>query len=136
MPTAPPVHRPPGYRSRQQREREFDQRRGKTAERGYGGHWRKVRMAHLLSEPLCRFCTEQGTVKPADEVDHIDGNSMNNEPDNLRSLCRHHHSQRTARDQSGWGRGPSKVKTSSNRDRTSSRFFVSPKWKRLTDYGG
>lgn len=58
-----------------------------------------TRPAALAREPLCRMCKEHGLVTAATEVDHIDGNSRNNDPDNLRSLCKPCHSGRTARDQ-------------------------------------
>lgn len=70
-----------------------------TTERGYGAAWRKVRLAALAREPLCRFCYAAGAIVKADEVDHIDGDSFNNDPDNLRPLCRPCHLLRTARDQ-------------------------------------
>lgn len=70
-----------------------------TTQRGYGAHWRKVRRAVLDDEPLCRFCYAKGLVVEADEVDHIDGDSFNNDRDNLRPLCRPCHLLRTARDQ-------------------------------------
>jgi 5-methylcytosine-specific restriction protein A len=53
----------------------------------------------LADEPLCRMCIEQGLVTAAEEVDHIDGDSHNNDRGNLRPLCRACHLQRTARDQ-------------------------------------
>lgn len=75
-------------------------RRESAAARGYDYHWRSVvRPRQLAKEPLCRFCEEKRRVVPATEVDHIDGNSRNNDPDNLRSLCHDCHSGRTARDQ-------------------------------------
>ena len=39
-------------------------------------------------------------IVPAKDVDHIDGNTNNNDASNLRPLCRVCHSTRTARDQS------------------------------------
>jgi hypothetical protein len=41
------------------------------------------------------MCPERAT-----DVDHIDGNSRNNSPSNLRALCHKCHSRRTAREQS------------------------------------
>lgn len=74
--------------------------RESAAKRGYDHHWNTVvRPAALAREPLCRFCLEKGRVRAACVVDHIDGNSRNNDPSNLRSLCKTCHDRRTARDQ-------------------------------------
>ena len=52
-----------------------------------GGTWRKIRAAHLAREPLCRVCKQQGKITPATQVDHIDGNSANNNQDNYQAIC-------------------------------------------------
>ena len=70
-----------------------------TTERGYGWYRQQLRLVVLAEEPLCRFCNERGLVVAAQEVDHIDGNSHNNDRDNLRPLCRDCHLKRTAKDQ-------------------------------------
>ncbi len=70
-----------------------------TTERGYGWHWQKLRPLILAEEPLCRFCKEQGLIAAAEEIDHIDGDSHNNDRENLRPLCRACHLRRTAEDQ-------------------------------------
>ena len=64
--------------------------------------WKQTRLLQLNREPLCRFCSEQGRVEPATVADHVvpiaDGGDrlvLNN----LRSLCKPHHDQRTRRDQ-------------------------------------
>jgi 5-methylcytosine-specific restriction protein A len=49
--------------------------------------------------PLCCICAYAGRITAATEVDHLDGNSRNNDGMNLRSLCHSCHSARTARDQ-------------------------------------
>ncbi len=97
MPSKPPLQRHAPVTSRP-----AVRRRGKqtTAERGYGWNWQSVvRPAVLADEPLCRFCRAKGLIAPAEEVDHIDGDSHNNERSNLRPLCRACHLERTARDQ-------------------------------------
>lgn len=79
----------------------MDSVRPSAARRGYGPVWRRVRLAHLRREPLCRFCSEFGVTTPATEVDHIvalaDGGT--HAASNLRSACHSCHSARTARDQ-------------------------------------
>ena len=89
---------------------QVDERRGSSAERGYGRTWRRVRLMVLADEPLCRMCKADGRLTAASEVDHIDGDSRNNQRGNLRPLCKPCHSRRTARDQ-GFARpgGGSKV---------------------------
>lgn len=75
-------------------DRAYDRRRPSAAKRGYGAAWRRVRAAVLADDPFCYACGE-----PANEVDHIDGDSRNNRRENLRSACKPCHSRRTARDQ-------------------------------------
>lgn len=98
---------PIGYCAEHQRDtqKRFDATRGNSAQRGYGHAWRtRIRPAALAREPLCRLCEANGRTTIAVEVDHIDGDSRNNDPSNLRALCKPCHSARTARDQA-WGRG-------------------------------
>ena len=52
--------------------------------------WRKIRKAVLEREPLCRCCGA-----PANEVDHINGDTSNNLPDNLAAMCKPCHSAKT-----------------------------------------
>jgi len=52
-----------------------DERRGKTAARGYGSRWRREAAQHLAAYPLCAYC-EAGVfgparVTPATLVDHL-----------------------------------------------------------------
>lgn len=93
-----------------ERRAAYDRTRPTAAARGYDETWRKIRAGVLRLEPCCRTCAAQGRRVEAVEVDHIDGNSRNNATANLRPLCRHHHSQRTARDQAfGRKRRPANV---------------------------
>lgn len=59
--------------------------------------WRILREAQLRREPLCRECRKKGLYVEAVEVDHIDGDPMNNPEDgsNFQSLCKPHHSRKT-----------------------------------------
>ncbi len=80
---------------------EADRQRPNAAARGYDAEWQALRAAYLKDHPRCCIasCSE-----PATEVDHI--LSVRERPDlrlarhNLRPFCKHHHSQRTGRDQS------------------------------------
>ena len=116
MPWSPPVHRPPGHKTRAEserdRKRQFDRKRGKTAERGYDALWRKVRAVKLAQSPLCE-CDEcqagRIRVREAKVVDHIV--PISERPDlrldlsNLRSMAKPCHDKRTALEQ-GFAAGP------------------------------
>lgn len=79
-----------------------EQRRGTARQRGYDARWQRTQAAHLRKHPLC---VEPGCLRPATDVDHIDGlgplGPRGHDPGNLRSYCHSHHSKRTAVDQPG-----------------------------------
>lgn len=85
-------------------------RRGSSHQRGYDGRWRARRAAHLASSPVCVMCKALSPplVTPATEVDHIvaaKGNrALFDDDKNLQSLCKLHHSQKTAREDGAFGR--------------------------------
>lgn len=69
----------------------------------YGsGAWRRLRDAHLASEPLCRLCAAQGRTEPAVLVDHVvpitEAWARRLDDANLQSLCRLCHDRKTAAD--------------------------------------
>lgn len=80
------TYRPPG------------KRRDSAASRGYDATWRKVRMAHLMANPVC---VVPGCGKSAVDVDHIvphqDGGGRL-DPNNLQSFCHSCHSRKTPKD--------------------------------------
>lgn len=101
MPTMPKPFRPPGLPSRQERQQDYDRRRG-PARQFYGSkRWRKFRAAFLAAHPLCQDCEAQGQVTAAVEVHHDQKRRDNPEatfdPDACRSLCKPCHSRRTRR---------------------------------------
>ena len=71
--------------------------------------WRQLRAAKLLKDPLCEDCLEVGVTKSAREVDHQldrrDRPDLELTEDNLRSLCKSHHSRKTANTQARRRRG-------------------------------
>lgn len=103
MPTRPPVHRPHGYKPREQQKVEYDKARGSAAKRGYDAAWRKLRLQFLSVNPLCLFCIEQKRVVQATVVDHIitiaDRPDLRLEWTNLRPLCKPCHDTHTAKEQ-------------------------------------
>ena len=70
--------------------------------------WRKIRMAHLRREPLCRHCLERGVTTAGNTVDHIDNDSWNNAPDNFQTLCTSCHTIKTNTEDGGLGRAPNR----------------------------
>jgi 5-methylcytosine-specific restriction protein A len=75
--------------------------RPSSSQRGYDSSWRETRRYHLLHNPLCIDCIKENTYSPATEVHHIiklrDRPDLRDDASNLMSLCKHHHSVRTAR---------------------------------------
>ena len=69
-------HRP--TRDRSDKKRFYDSRR-----------WRdRIRPAQLRREPLCELNETCEHPTPAEHVHHIDGDTSNNHPSNLQSVCR------------------------------------------------
>lgn len=60
----------------------------------------RLRPQHLLAEPFCRACAARGDRVRATVVDHIQPHRGDwqrfTDPDNLQSLCKFHHDQKTA----------------------------------------
>lgn len=61
--------------------------------------WHKgLRPAQLAKQPLCVMCKRQGHIRAASVVDHVKPHrgdwSLFSDPDNLQSLCAHHHNSR------------------------------------------
>lgn len=82
--------------ARRAKDQRFDEGRGSAAARGYGFRWRKLRLMVLRETPLCQW---EGCSEAASEVDHIQPKRLGGTDarDNLQSLCKAHHSMKTAR---------------------------------------
>ena len=65
--------------------------------------WRRLRARQLSRQPVCEECHKQGILTPANVVDHINGDPMNNQPENLASMCWPCHSRKTAIQDGGFG---------------------------------
>lgn len=68
--------------------------------------WRKLRLLHLASEPLCRMCKQEGRLTPATVVDHIKAHKGDEtlfwDQSQWQSLCKPcHDSHAQSRDKSG-----------------------------------
>ncbi|RDE52495.1 MAG: HNH endonuclease [Candidatus Accumulibacter meliphilus] len=79
------------------------QRQEKRALPTNSAAWRGLRARVLRDEPLCRECLRLGVLCAASVVDHIDGDSHNNDRSNLQSLCSRCHARVTARHDGGFG---------------------------------
>lgn len=67
-------------------------RRGSSAQRGYGSRWQKARATFLRQHPLCKMHADIGRVVPATLVDHIEPHRGDQEKfwdkGNWQSLCK------------------------------------------------
>ena len=103
MPFRSPIHRPGWAKPRSEAERlrkiRFDTTRLTAWERGYDDRWSALRRKFLMAYPLCQHpnCRQLAT-----EVDHK--TPIRADPSrrldwgNLQSLCKRHHSAKTARE--------------------------------------
>src|SRR5262245_38486777 len=74
--------------------------RASAAMRGYDRKWQRLRLMQLSREPLCREHAHRNELVEATEVDHIIPLSLGgaNGPENLQSLCKRCHSEKTFRE--------------------------------------
>lgn len=88
-------------RHAKQRGQQERQRRGTTAERGYGSKWQRARVVWLKENPLCVECGAAGKLTPATVVDHIVPHRGDQflfwDSGNWQSLCKAHHDSKTGR---------------------------------------
>lgn len=81
----------------------YEAKRGTTAERGYGGHWQRIRKRILQRDPVC---TTPGCDQPSTEVDHLTplAQGGTNADNNLQGLCKPCHSRKTSLHDGAFGR--------------------------------
>lgn len=57
--------------------------------------WQRLRANQLSMQPLCQMCLITEDITPATVVDHKKNHKgdlvLFHDPDNLQSLCKHHH---------------------------------------------
>ena len=62
------------------------------------GRWKRLRAQYVSIHPLCEMCEKDGFTTPVCDVDHIKEISDGGDPfdiNNLMSLCRYHHINKT-----------------------------------------
>jgi 5-methylcytosine-specific restriction protein A len=111
-PKCPVLLEIPGYCAEHQRlnRKQYDDRRGSAASRGYGARWQKARAVFLSHNPLCAECERQGVLMPATVVDHIKPHRGDQEQfwdaSNWGPLCKRCHDIKTVKEDGGFGRSP------------------------------
>ena len=87
--------------------KEYDQRRGSAASRGYDHRWVKARWRYIAEHPLCVECEKVGKLMPANVVDHVVAHKGDKvlfwDESNWQSLCTYHHNLKTAKEDGRWG---------------------------------
>jgi 5-methylcytosine-specific restriction enzyme A len=100
MPRRPVTYKPPKVRQ-SPIAKVGGRDRPTTTERGYDSVWERVRALHLKEFPFCVDCRPR--LVAAREVDHkipiAQRPDLRLDGDNLQSLCKHHHSRKTRREQ-------------------------------------
>ncbi|SEC73242.1 HNH endonuclease [Pseudomonas anguilliseptica] len=86
------------------------ERRGNSAERGYGYKWQQARAGYLRKHPLCVECQSRGRTVAATVVDHKVAHRGDMtvfwDKANWQSLCKHcHDSWKQRMEKSGRGAG-------------------------------
>lgn len=108
VPVRPPIFKPPGTLSPEQRRRAYDQERTQQHARDYDHAWRRLRIEYLARFPFCQCDEHQGKdVRAlAEVVDHrmpiATHPHLRLEWDNLRSMTKACHDAHTARTRP-WG---------------------------------
>ena len=86
---------------RKKRVEKRTQREKPHAEMYHTTAWKQLREAHRTSEPLCRECAKHGVIRPMSDVDHIVPHRGDwvrfMDADNLQSLCKKCHNEKTGR---------------------------------------
>lgn len=105
MPTRPAKHQ--AVPTRPKTDVQYEARRGTAASRGYDSRWKRARDGFLRKHPLCAECEKLGRITTAREVDHIVAHKGDKalfwDRTNWQSLCKPHHSVKTAREDGGFG---------------------------------
>ena len=96
MPIAPPIHRRTA--TGKVHGEEYN-RQAKRALHTGSKRWRRIRREVLARDLYtCRVCGKYGN-----EVDHIDGDDGNNDPENLQTMCKRDHAAKTRKEQNANG---------------------------------
>ncbi len=94
-PDLPATFRPSTHRTREQTNREYDDRRGSAYSRGYNRPWAKASKGYLAKHPLCLGCDAIGRIVPAALVDHVIPHRGDRvlfwDSDNWQPCCKWHH---------------------------------------------
>ena len=109
MPVAPPKwcsvcraqHEGRCERRLRETRRDYDQRRGSAAARGYDHIWQRASRAYLAAHPVCELCGNQ----LASLVDHIvplRAGGARLDPENFQALDVQCHVVKTRRDMERW----------------------------------
>lgn len=103
-----PTHKPPVTRAAPARALQTERRRGSSHERGYTKRWAAYSRTRLKAHPQCEAHRLRGQYVSATCTDHIVPVSGPDdpgfwEPTNHQSLCARCHSEKTAREDGGFG---------------------------------
>lgn len=69
--------------------------------------WKRLRLQHLMANPLCVMCQAEGVIRAAEICDHLDGHRGDWEArfwstEGLQSLCLDHHRAKSGQEYADW----------------------------------
>lgn len=101
MPIRPETHK----RKSRSASRHDPAPRLNSTQRGYGYKWQQAREGWLRKHPLCVMCEKPTMAKEVDhKIPHKGDMVLFWDSSNWQSLCKSHHSEKTAREDGGFGR--------------------------------
>jgi len=109
MPVRPPIHKPPGHRTKKQKQRlRWDEIKNRPTEKlRRSARFLKARKSFMIRNPICVQCLKVDEVTPSTVLDHIIAHkgdvALFWDHDNWQALCKTCHDKKTYKHDGSFG---------------------------------